>query len=801
MIRIENKNISLSVRDLIHFNPIPRNVLSSFPLPQRGMLGKQAQAKLQQSKQKSFGIFHTEISVSYIFNYKNYRISLHGRIDGIYELPKRLEVEEIKTVIFSNTDFLKIEIKLYPEYSEQVLIYCYLLYQQKKQKDILPVITLINLVNNKHKSFKLDFHPKHIEEIIFQRFDLIIDNISQSEKRYKLRLKQLAKVNFSLPEKRAGQERIMNSVAKTLQKGEHHMITAPTGSGKTAAVLFPVIKYAVKHQKRIVYVTSKTTQQDIIRKTLAPIIESGLDLSVCFLRAGKSMCANDVLFCHEDYCPYVKNYQDKAKKNKLISNLLKEHLIDPEFIFTLSRKEAICPSEIMYDVAAICDVLIGDYNYIFNPRVQLKQLFRRDDLSGWILIIDEAHNLYQRTIDALSPGLKRVSLLHLQNALLNDRVKVYRELKHSLSSIDELFESLQKEGESHFSEQQYFTFKLDLTSWQKTFREYEVAFIKYLMFKISKNMLILEDPFEEFYYQLRGLLQIGRMQYECFVSFYDAAQKGKIQIVCCDPSLHITDTIQKFHSTIAMSATLDPINYYQQILGFPEKSTRITEVSSPFSTDNRQIIILPTISTYYRHRAHLYERYAEIIKEVVSAKDGNYIIFCPSFDFIQNVYICLGSFKSDIYAQKRQMTQEDRDYVIGQLKNSDDPKILLAVMGGIFSEGIDFKGDMCIGVIIFSPALPQITFERELIREYYDHKWGNGFNYAYLYPGINKVIQAVGRLIRSQEDKGIIVLAGERFAEDEINQLFPEYWFENKGDVVITDNLSKTIEKFWRRFE
>jgi DNA excision repair protein ERCC-2 len=799
--RIEDKTITLSVRDLIHFNPNPRNVLSSFPLPQRGMLGKQAQAKLQQSKQKSFGIFHTEISVSHVFNYKKYRISLHGRIDGIFEMPKRVEVEEIKTVIFSNKDFQNLEIKLFPEYSEQVLIYCYLLYQHKKQKGILPVITLINLVNSKHRSFNLDFHPKRIEEIILQRFDLIIDNISQNEKRYKFRLNQLEKFNFRLPEKRPGQEKIMNNIANTLQNGEHHMITAPTGSGKTAAVLFPVIKYSVKHQKRIIYVTSKNTQQDIIRKTLAPIIDNGLDLSVCFLRANKHMCANDVLFCHEDYCPYVKNYQDKTKKNKLIRNLLKEHIITPETIFDRSKEEVICPAEIMYDLAAICDVLIGDYNYIFNPRVQLKQLFQKDDLSSWILIIDEAHNLYQRTINTLSPELKRISVLNLQNALLNDRFKVYRELKHSLSSINELFESLQKEGESHYSEQQYFIFNLDLPSWQKIFREYEAAFIKYLMFKISKNMLILEDPFEEFYYQLRGLIQIGGIQYECFVSFYDAAQKGKIKIVCCDPSLHINDTIQKFHSTIAMSATLDPINYYQQILGFPEKSTRITEVSSPFLTTNRQIIILPNISTYYRDRANLYGRYAEIIKEVVSVKDGNYIIFCPSFDFIQNVNICLGNFKSDIYAQKRQMTQKDRDYVLGQFNSSDDPKILLAVMGGIFSEGIDFTGDRCIGVIIFSPALPQITFERELIRDYYDRKRGNGFNYAYLYPGINKVIQSVGRLIRSQEDKGIIVLAGERFAEDEINQLFPDYWFENEGDVVITDNLEETIEAFWQRFE
>jgi DNA excision repair protein ERCC-2 len=314
-------------------------------------------------------------------------------------------------------------------------------------------------------------------------------------------------------------------------------------------------------------------------------------------------------------------------------------------------------------------------------------------------------------------------------------------------------------------------------------------------------MLILDDPFHLFYYQLRSLVQIAQIQGEEFITFYDAAQKGKIRITCVNPSFHISDIINKFHSVIAMSATLDPLPYYQEILGFPEETTHLFEVSSPFSTQNRQIIILPTVSTYYRDRINLYDRYADIIKEVISVKKGNYIVFCPSFEFLQNLYLYLGTIQSDIIFQRRQMTTEDRDDILTQLKDLDTPNLLLAVIGGIFSEGVDFKGDMCIGVIIFSPALPQITFEREIIREYYDHKKGNGFNYAYLYPGINKVIQSVGRLIRSQQDKGIIVLAGERFAQDEINQLFPDYWFEREGDVVITDDLKKTIKAFWGRFD
>jgi DNA excision repair protein ERCC-2 len=364
-----------------------------------------------------------------------------------------------------------------------------------------------------------------------------------------------------------------------------------------------------------------------------------------------------------------------------------------------------------------------------------------------------------------------------------------------------MFKTLQNEGETHHTEQRYFTFEPELALWHTVFHDYESAFIKYLMFKIRKNMLILDDPFEEFYYQFRALLQIAAVQSEAFIAFYDAARKGKIKIACCDPSGHIYNITRQFHSIIAMSATLDPITYYQDVFGFPDQNTRTLEVSSPFSTHNRQIIILSSISTYYRDRKNLYEQYAEIIMETISVKEGNYIVFCPSFEFLQHVRLFMGHVKSEIFSQRIQMSEQDRDYILLKFKESNQPKILLAVMGGIFSEGVNFKGDMCNGVIVFSPALPPISFERELIKTYYDQKNEDGFNYAYLYPGINKVIQSVGRLIRSQQDKGIIILAGERFAEDEINQLFPDYWFENEGDVVITENLKETIKTFWDRFE
>jgi len=800
-IRIKDNNISLSVRDLIRFNPNPRKVLSSFPLPQRGKLGKQAQAKIQETKEKSFGLFHKEISVAHDFHHRRFHISIHGRIDGMYENSTKIEVEEIKSVLLKSKDLRNLDITTYPEFSEQVLFYCYLLHIEKQHHKILPIVTLVNLVDDKSRSYKLDFDPESVRKLILRRCNQIIDNINLDQ-RIKLRhLKQLTKVNFQLPEERVEQKQMMTIVKTSLQKSEHLMISAPTGTGKTAAALFPTIKFAIQNQKRIIYLTSKTTQQKIIRDTLQLIVDQGLDIKISFLRASKTMCANDVVFCHEDYCPYVKNYQDADLRKKLISKLRKEQILDPEVVFSHSKEAYICPVEIMFDMAATADILVGDYNYIFDPRAQMKQIFQRDDIGDCLLIIDEAHNLYQRTINSLSPELKRTTIKELSKVLLNDKLKVYRTLKQSLSEIDSLFESLQQEGEIHYSDQRYFTFQLDLSSWQETFSKFENAFIKYLIFKIRKNLMILDDPIEVFYYQFRGFVQIAGIQNDEFTSIYDAAQKGKIKIVCCDPSEHIGNIINKFHSVIAMSATLDPIAYYRDILGFPEHNTALSEVSSPYSTRNRQIVILPHISTYYRDRTKLYHRYAEIIKDVCSIKNGNYIVFCPSFEFLQNVNLYLGNIESEIISQRRQMSENDRDDILSELRTSDKPKLLLAVMGGIFAEGVDFRGDMCIGVIVFSPALPQITYERELILEYYEGRRGNGFNYAYLYPGINKVIQSVGRLIRSQQDKGIIVLAGERFADEEINQLFPEYWFEVDGDVVITEDFKETIQSFWARFE
>jgi Rad3-related DNA helicase len=443
------------------------------------------------------------------------------------------------------------------------------------------------------------------------------------------------------------------------------------------------------------------------------------------------------------------------------------------------------------------DVLIGDFNYVFDPAVYLRRLFAKKDYSDWILIIDEAHNLYDRGMNYLSPQLQKEKVTSLINQNKDKKSKVFKELTKALEAIGSILNDLNLEGEIHFSGRQYFETDLNIQSWDSGLCLYEQAFIKYLIQKIKKRWLIIDDPMESFYFNLRHFVQIARIRDRAFVPFYDADEGGILKIQCCDPSNYLQQRIEGFHSVIAMSATLDPIDFYQNVLGFPEYRTEKLQLDSPFPSEHRKIIIVPGVSTRYKDRMQNYPRIAEIIENVIKQQPGNYLVFFPSFDFSQNVNVFLGKVKHDKIIQKPGMKDDDRNIVLEALKKGDKQNLLLAVMGGIFSEGVDYYGDMAIGVIVISPALPLVSFERELLRQYYEEKQNAGMEYAYIFPGMNKVIQSVGRLIRSVTDKGIVVLIGERFADEQFNNFLPEYWFKQQGDIEITDDYIPVIREFW----
>jgi DNA excision repair protein ERCC-2 len=798
-IKIENGHIFLSVRDLVNLTHKPQ-MLSSFPLPQRGMLGRQAQTKIQTQKNKRFGLLHSEYFVKREYTYKDYVFNVQGRIDGVYKLKNRVEIEEIKSVILNTKQFKALIPEQYPEFFEQLLFYAYLLQDELDGIEIVTYLILINLVNDASRAFPVNYNRLQVEKILFKKFEMIATEMERQQAEIERKTEDLAKIDFSLAERRPQQEKMIETVEHVLNERLHLMASAPTGTGKTAAALYPAVRFAYTHNKKIFFVTAKTTQQKIVEESVFPIIEQGLDLKTVFIRAAEKMCANDIYFCHEAYCPYAKDYHDRMMQSNIVSDILQQSLISPDLIYEKSVEQVLCPFEVSLDVCLHADIIVGDFNYVFDPAVYLRRLFARKDYSDWILIIDEAHNLYDRGMNYLSPTLKYETVKNIVEQHKSKKTKVFRDLIKGLEEIASLFKSLNLEGEIHFSDHQYYQADLNIHAWNAALELYESAFIKYLIHKIRKQWLIIDDPLEKFYFSLRRFVQIARINERAFVPFYDALDGGILKIQCCDPAAYLEQRIEGFHSVIAMSATLDPVRFYQTVLGFPEYRTKILQLDSPFPTENRKIIIVPGVSTRYKDRIQNYPKVAKIIFDCITAYDGNYLVFFPGFDFLQNVNLFLGSYNGEKVIQKPGMKDMDRDGVLKRFKNNSDPKVLLAVMGGIFSEGIDYSGDMAIGVIVISPALPMVSFERELLRQYYQEKQEAGMEFAYIYPGMNKVIQSVGRLIRSATDRGIAVLIGDRFADEQYNSILPEYWFSKQGDIEITDNYLPVIKEFWKQF-
>ncbi len=798
-IKVEGNQISLGVRDLVGAYG-QRQLLSSFPLPQRGMLGKNAQAKVQQKKNHRFGLFHSEYFLRRQYTFQDYTFLLQGRIDGVFQFKNRVEIEEIKSVILNSGEFKSLRPERFPEFSEQVLYYAYLLQDELDGIEVAAYLILVNLVNDAQRTFNIPYQRLHVEQLLLRRFSHIVSAIERERQQLEQRKAELELINFDLPEERPEQKKMMLAVDDALKNRTHLLVSAPTGSGKTAAALFPAIRFAYANNKHLFFITSKTTQQNIVKETLLPLIEQGLDLKVLFMRAAEKMCANNVYFCHEAYCLYAKDYQERMLGSNIITDLLNHQLVTPEIIYDAAVQQMLCPFEVALDLAHQCNIVVGDYNYVFDPAATLKRLFNKKDYSDWILIIDETHNLYERGMQYLSPQIKMEKVSNLMKRIQLKNIKIYQQLFKALQEIHQMLADLNLEGEIHFSGRQYFNTSLNVQAWDDVFRLYESAFIKYLIYKIRKRMIILDDPLEDFYFNLRRFVQVAHFQERAFVPFYDAQDGGILKIQCCDPSHYLGEKIDGFHAVTAMSATLDPIIFYQNVLGFNEDRTSRLQLKSPFPNENRRIIIVPNISTRYKDRTKNYPKIAAIIEDVIRFKEGNYLVFFPSFDFIQNVNLFLGKVTCEKILQKPGMNDNARDEILQTLKKGKKKRLLLAVMGGIFSEGVDYAGEMAIGVIIVSPALPKITYERELLRQYYDEKLNMGMEYAYVYPGMNKVVQSVGRLIRSASDHGIIVLIGERFAGEDYNALLPDHWFEKPGDIEITEHYQSAIKEFWRKF-
>ena len=784
----ESKEFHISIKDVI-FASRKRNFSNTgIPSRIRASKGTEIHQLYQKDQKKNKKSFQHEVLVKYQTKVQGWNFIISGRADIIYESKGILVVEEIKSV--TNLDDFDLESEIAEEYRLQLLLYGH--YFQQLGKKIRCHLVLIDIFTEKVKI--IDVPPKDLVEYIIKQCETILNEWEMAQKIRTEQRERYKTVIFPFEKYRVNQEEIIKKVFKCIQKRERLMLLAPSGLGKTVGTLFPALKYALKNNLYVFVITSKTTQQHIYRDTLRIFAKKKAQFNSIILTAKEKLCINSAFTCERSLCPYLDNY-NKVSLDKIVSEMLTKQVIDARYIRKVAKAHTVCPFEISLDCSLHCDVIVGDYNYVFHPFIRLKRYFNQS-YDNIILIVDEAHNLPFRAMTYYSPEITMESLsnvsnylqsLHMPKSIEKIGINIYQQITNYILDLIKPY--------SDKTIKKPILVKFDKIFFRAVVKDLEDFIFSYIQaytsrqgFQPGKKEKVLEFDFN--FRQFTTILKESNSpEYSELLYIKD----GKIKILCKSAAPKLEKQIAGFHSVIMQSATLFPLEYFQKMLGYPSSARKI-QYLSPFAQQNRLYLIMPKLSTKYEDRRESYDLIASIIFKTVNVKEGNYLAFFPSFAYLKAVQREIETLPLSVklIVQERKMSEAKRRNYLKKLQNSDEKHLLLAVHGGIFSEGVDFTGDMAIGAFIIGPGLPAYSKEQELMREYYDLKWKKGFEYAYRNPGMMKVIQAAGRIFRTSTDRGFVMLIGHRFRTTYYNSVLPNDW-----KIEQPSNLIKRIQIFW----
>ncbi len=784
----ERREFHISIRDVVFASSERRFSTSVIPLRIRASKGTEAHQSFQENRKKTEQSFQREVLVKLHTNIQGWKFIISGRADIVYEKEGVLIIEEIKSV--SNLEDFSLESKIAEEYRLQLLLYGQ--YFLTLGKSIKCRLVLIDIYTNKTKI--IDVFPQNLSEYIQNQCETIFSSWEMAQKLKTEQRKRAKTIIFPFEKYRPNQEDIIQKTTQCLQKRGRLMLLAPSGLGKTIGTLFPALKYALKKNKRVFVITSKTTQQHIYRETLRLFTQKKAKFNSIILTAKEKMCVNSVFVCEKSLCPYIENY-GKVSLGEIVSKMLTKQVIDARYIRKVAKNHNICPFEISLDCALYCDVIVGDYNYVFHPYIKLKRFFDQS-YEDIILIVDEAHNLPTRAITYYSPEITLQSLtdvidylhsLQIPNSIEKKGIAIYQQVTNYISDLSDQFPDVVTKKPV--------LEKFDKEFFQKILRDYDQFILEYIQaYNYQRGFQPRrKDKLIQFALNLRQFSTILKESDSPEYSELLYLKEGKIKILCKSAAPKLEKQIAGFHSVIMQSATLSPLEYFQKMLGYPPSVQKI-QYNSPFAQQNRLYLLMPNLSTKFENRRESYDEIASTLYNAVNIKNGNYLAFFPSFGYLKAVQreIKTHSLSVELLVQERKMSERKRKKLLKKLKNPNKKYLLLAVHGGIFSEGVDYTGDMAIGAFIIGPGLPAYSMEQELMRKYFEFKWKKGFEYAYRNPGMIKVIQAAGRIFRTSNDRGFVMFIGYRFSTPYYKNLLPTDWkIEHPPDLI------KRIQAFW----
>jgi DNA excision repair protein ERCC-2 len=779
---INNTEIKISVRNLVEFIFRSGDIDSQFISNSRALEGTKAHQKIQKDN-KDNG-YTPEVTLKYTLEYQGFNFIIEGRADGIISAEETVLIDEIKS---TNRPLEYIEENYNETHWAQAKCYAFIYCEQNKAERIDVQLTYYQLETDDIKKFTNHYTQNELREFFFDLLDKYLIWASITRDWVAKRDDSIKELDFPFETYRKGQRELAVSVYKTIAANKKIFIQAPTGIGKTISTLFPAIKAIASGQtSKIFYLTAKTIVRGVVEEAFSKMKENGLEFKTVTLTAKDKICFKEKSICDPDHCEFAKGHFDRVN-NAILDILQQENYFTRQAIENYAGKHRICPFEFSLDLTLWSDCVICDYNYVFDPRVYLKRFFS-DNTGEYTFLIDEAHNLVDRAREMFSAELNKKPMLELKRMFKDEDPKIAK----SLGKLNTFMISMKKlsEDDDHFIQE----------SEPKDVYPLIKKFISLSEEWLAKNEgSELHEKLLEMYFNVLTFMRTAEFYDERYITYVENSKDDtKIKLFCLDPSYLLSEAIKRGKSAIFFSATLSPIEYFSDVLGGGTDSYKL-RLSSPFDTDNRALFVAYNISTKYRNRDKTYSSIAKYINSVLYQRHGNYIAYFPSYKYMNDVYDVFKETYPDVptIIQSNNMSEEDRDIFLGEFRSDARNGILgFCVLGGIFSEGVDLKHDQLIGSIIVGVGLPQICFERNIIKDYFNKKNNLGYEYSYLYPGMNKVLQAAGRVIRTETDKGVVLLIDERFSDKSYLQLFPNEWFPNTR-VGNFQELERGLKAFW----
>ena len=810
----------LSVRNLVEFIMRSGSIDSRFTGRNRLEEGARVHRKLQKAEG-----YQAEVHLSITETHSGVEFTVEGRADGVIVTDNGVTVDEIKSTLtpleFINGDYETVErfaaggrngmtersgssvtggleLSVIRQHWAQAMCYGYIYSLKNDLQEIDVRLTYYEMETGGVKRFTHTF-PFDRLRIFFTELLEKYAVWAHFENEWKgTATASMQALSFPFVSYREGQRNLAAAVYRSIVAGGRLFAMAPTGVGKTVSTLFPALKAVGEGSGgKIFYLTAKTVTRQAAQAALEKMRERGLRAKSVTVTAKDKVCFLEERICRPSHCECADGHFDRV--NDAILDVLRScDSITAETTADYARRHRVCPFELALDLTLWSDVVICDYNYLFDPQVYLKRFFA--DGGDFIFLIDEAHNLADRAREMFSATISKRDLLVMKKMLTPKRGEARaqsgarplsgtRSLTRGLTKINKLLLEKRREcGDAGFTAEKELPRELaDLL---------EIFSYEFSGF-LGENSEV-EVEILTVYFDILTFLKIAELFDERYATLFEPGSDGEltVKLFCADPSYLLDERLGCGRASVLFSATLTPSRYFIDVLGGSTESKYIA-LPSPFPRENLLLLIAGKISTRYKERESSAESVAEIIYRTSTGKKGNYIAYFPSYKYLTDVYAAFTAKHPEVNTvrQERRMTDGERDEFLALFERQAETMVAFCVLGGVFSEGVDLTGDRLIGTVIVGTGLPQLNIELDTVKSQYDGA-GRGFDFAYRFPGMNKVLQAAGRVIRSEDDRGVVVLVDDRFPTRQYTELFPEHW-KHWRSVDNAEELSKALEKFW----